>query len=957
MQFWGTQEGSMFRRLIVLAAAMGLAALFVAPAAQAAFGIAKWESLTCTTNVDTLAPTGTTEFPIGAQPGQCRETSPDLYTQAGGHPPFGVTDFTLNTFPLASGIGGFPEGFVKDIVVNTPEGLSVNPEAAPQCKIAEIKAGACPNNTIVGINYLTVAVTAPVGEPPTCEFPPGTPQPACPQARVAVPVYNMEPFEGVPSMVAFLTKTGPTFIVGSLSPVDQHVTFTISEVHLPQAGPPESPPIIGSRLVFFGGKNPINPSLNGTYLTMPSNCAGPQVSKLNVDSYQGGADEKSFATPTGATGCDKVPFEPTINVTPDGAKFVDSPEPTTVDVGIPFDPNKEISNSYLQTASVTLPEGMGINPSSANGLTACTEAQFGYHTNNPIACPDSSRIGTVEIQTPSLPVNSIGGNVYVGEPLKQGPGASSTGEQFRIFIHGFSTRYGVNVRLKGKIFPNPVTGQLTAVVAENPQATFSNFRLHFFGGDKGTLTSPPTCSAAKTETALTPWSGQANATPSSTFTLTSYPGGGNCPTSLGARPFAPTYAANSDSTKAGAYSPFRVRIARPDGQQELKVVNVTLPKGLTGKLAGIPYCNAPEIQAAEGATGKAEQAASSCPSASLLGSATVTAGSGGVPFKIGGNVYLSGPYKGAPLSLVVITPAVAGPYDLGNVVVRVALNVNQETAQINAVSDPIPNVFGGVKLDIRSIVVNVDRSQFMLNPTNCAAGATAGTLNGGGSNPASSGSWSSYAVSAAFQATACNKLAFAPKLHVRISGPTKRAKNPRLRAVLETKSGQANLARTALNLPHSLFLDQSHIRTVCTRVQLAAQQCPSGSVYGQAVATSPLLSNKIRGPVYLVSSNHELPDLLADLHGQVNIQLRGVISSKHGGLKTVFPTVPDVPVSKFVLDMQGGKKSLLVNSTNTCASPQNAILNMKGQNGKKVKTNKFRLNIASCGGGKKKGKK
>jgi hypothetical protein len=949
----------MFRRLIVLAAMVALGALFVAPNANAAFGIAKWESLTCTTNVDTLAPTGTPEFPIAPQPGQCTEASPDLYTQAAGHPPFGVTDFTLNTFPGASGIGGFPEGFVKDIVVNTPEGLSVNPEAAPQCKVSEITAGSCPLNTIVGINYLTIAATAPVGEPPACELPPGTKLPGCPQARVAVPVYNMEPFDGVPSMVAFLTKTGPTFIVGSLSPVDQHVTFTISDIHLPQAGPPESPPIIGSRLVFFGGKNPINPSLNGTYLTMPSNCAGPQVSRLNVDSYQGGAAEKSYATPTGASGCDKVPFEPTISVAPTGAKAVDTPEPTTVDVGIPFDPSKEISNSYLQTAKVTLPEGMGINPASATGLAACSEAQFGYHTANPVTCPENSRIGTVEIQTPSLPVNSINGDVYVGEPLKQGPGASQTGEQFRIFIYGFSQRYGVNVRLKGKIFPNPTTGQLTALVEENPQATFSNFRLHFFGGNKGTLTSPPTCTPAKTESVMTPWSGQANATPSSEFTLTNYPGGGACPTSLGARPFSPGYSATSDNPTAGQYSPFRVKIARPDGQQELKVVNVTLPKGLTGKLAGIPYCNEGEIQAAERATGSAEKAASSCPSASLLGSATVTAGSGNAPFKIDGNVYLSGPYRNAPLSLVVITPAVAGPYDLGNVVVRVALNVNPETAQINAVSDPIPNVFGGVKLDIRSIDVNVDRSQFMLNPTNCAKGqATTGTLNGGGGNPASSGSWSSYAVSSAFQALACNKLAFKPKLHVRIQGPTQRAKNPQLRAILEPGNGNANVARTALNLPHAFFLDQSHIRTVCTRVQLAAKQCPQGAVYGHAEAKSPLLSNKLKGPVYLVSSNDKLPNLVADLRGQVNIQLRGVISSKHGGLKTVFPTVPDVPVSKFILNMQGGSKSLLVNSTNTCQEPQRAILNLKAQNGKQVKNNQFRLNVKGCGSGKgkKKGK-
>ena len=303
--------------------------------------------------------------------------------------------------------------------------------------------------------------------------------------------------------------------------------------------------------------------------------------------------------------------------------------------------------------------------------------------------------------------------------------------------------------------------------------------------------------------------------------------------------------------------------------------------------------------------------------------------------------------------MAVITPAVAGPYDLGTVVVRVALNVNPETAQINAVSDAIPNVFGGVKLDIRSIDVNVDQPKFMLNPTNCAAQAISGTINGGGANPLNSASWSSYAVSAPYQATECNKLGFKPKLHTRLSGPTKRAKNPRIRAILEARKGDANVSRTALTLPHSLFLDQSHIKTVCTRPQLASQTCPSGAVYGHAEAITPLLSNKLKGPVYLVSSNHELPDLVADLRGQVNIQVHGVISTKHGGLKTVFNPLPDVPVKKFILNMSGRAKSLLVNSTNTCAGKQLAVLNMKGQNGKQVKDNKYALNMSSCGGKKK----
>jgi hypothetical protein len=927
--------------LIIAVAVMALGAVFAVPGANAAFGIEKWESLTCNENSDTPevgeAPI-VGEPPLGKDPEQCTgATAGKFFTQAAGHPNFGITDFTLNTF-TAPGAFGFPEGFVKKIVVNTPEGLSVNPEATIQCTLKLLGENKCPPASQVGVNYLTFAAQSPPCTAPIAG--------KCLNGRVALPVYNIVPFEHVPSMVAFLTETGATFIVGSLDPVDQHVIFTIDPVHAPQAGPPPSPPVVGSRLVFNGRAG------NGTYLTMPSNCAGGQITKLSVESYgppfavESLADEEEYETSVGASGCANVPFKPSIAVNTQGGA-VDSPEATTVNVSIPWSASDEIANSYLKTAKVTLPEGMGLNPASANGLVACTDAQFGYHTNNAIGCPEASKIGTVEVQTPSLPADSLTGDVYVGEPKSNDP---SSGEQFRIFIHVGSVRYGVNVRLVGHVFPNLATGQLTAVVDENPQATFSSFKLRLNGGAKGTLTSPPTCGPHTTSSLMSPWSGNADENePASTFVLTSDPSGGSCPKTLAERAFTPGYTAASNSSQAGAFSPFTVRIARADGQQELKAVNVTLPKGLTGKLAGIPYCSEAAITAAAASSGAAQAASYSCPAASQIGTTTTAAGSGSGPIKIAGKAFLTGPYKGAPLSMVSITPGVAGPYDVGTVAVRIALNVNPETAQINAVSDPIPNVFGGVKLDIRSIDFNVDRNEFMINPTNCAAQASSGSLSGGGSDPASSAAWSSYAFSTAYSTTGCDSLAFKPKLHVRLKGGTQRNKNPQLRAVLEARKGDANVARTALTMPHSLFLDQSHIGTVCTRPQLASQTCPAASIYGKAEAITPLLGDPLKGNVYLVSSDHNLPDLLADLRGQVNIQLRGVISTQHGGLKTVFNSTPDVPVKKFILNMDGGKKSLLVNSTNTCNGKQTAVLNIKGQNGKQVKNNKFGLNIVSCG--------
>ena len=306
---------------------------------------------------------------------------------------------------------------------------------------------------------------------------------------------------------------------------------------------------------------------------------------------------------------------------------------------------------------------------------------------------------------------TLGGEVYVGQPLSSDP---NTGEQFRIFLHVFSERFGVNVRLKGKIFPDPVTGQIEAVVADNPQAPFESFRVNIDGGPSGVLTSPDTCGPHTVNSALTPFSSSTDAHPSGNFTLNQIAGGGDCPNTLAERPFAPFFAASPSAFTAGAYSPFNLDLFRNDGNQEVKRIEVNLPKGMVAKLKGTEYCPTDGIANAQSSSGTDELANPSCPSNSLVGTAHIAAGSGSAPFDTTGKAYLAGPYKGAPLSMVFITPAVAGPYDLGNVVVRTALNVDPETAEIHAVSDEIPNVFGGVKLDIRAI--NLDGRPRQVHP-------------------------------------------------------------------------------------------------------------------------------------------------------------------------------------------------------------------------------------------------
>ncbi|MGB7686682.1 MAG: hypothetical protein WBL45_12975 [Solirubrobacterales bacterium] len=935
---------------------------------------------------------------INDAPLQCAPETPQLFfNQAGGHPPVGFTQYIVqhNTVEPVPGVVLKPlkdpleDRDIRTLRVDLPPGLTVNPEATgAKCTVENFL------RTIPGVGIVPNCdpATMQTGEEKASlvvnetgfELEPGKPLPKGAQIPLIpnvsqVKVFNLVPEDGEPALFGFVIGLAePVFLTTEVAwESDFHESFTI---HLEESDVPGLSTLT-SRLVNFGESG------NGTFITNPTTCfnpAAPATEHLYSTWFRAesfGEPDEDF--PNGSTPveaklpegekpeeCETIPFEPSIDVEP-GTNQVDSPASPTVTTEMPFDvptvPGEagHQGQSHLRSATVQMPAGMGLNPSGSVGLAACTDAQFNKGVRiNDNTCPANSVIGSAEVVTPVLS-ETLKGQVYVGEQKSSDP---TSGEEFRILAEAKSLKLGIVARLVGNISANPTTGQLTAVFDEQqvgplagplpkglPQVPFESVVLKFDGAHK-VLSSPPICAKADTTTTMVPWSGNANATPGDSFTLTSMPGGGACPTTLAQRPFAPAYTAKTDNTQGGASSPFRVHIGRSDGQQEVKLVDVTLPKGLTGKLAGIPYCSEGAIGAAAANSGVAEQKAPSCGAASMIGTTSTESGTGANPLKLPGNVYLAGPYNGAPLSLAVITPAVSGPFDLGVVVVRVALKVNPETAQITAVSDVIPDVFDGVKLDLRTIDFNIDRSGFMVNPTNCAAQAVTGAINGGGADPTNPAAFSAYAVNTPFQATGCKSLKFKPKLVTKLTGGTTRNKYPRLTATLTGRNGDANIARTALTMPSAFFVAQNHIKTVCTRPQLAAKQCPKSSVYGQAEATSPLLDGKLSGPVYLVPGGHTLPDLVADLRGQVNIQLRGVISSKRGGIKTVFNNTPDVAVKKFVLKMQGGKKGLIVNSTNICKGKHPAILNIKGQNGKQVKNNKYGLNLASCGK-KKKGKK
>jgi hypothetical protein len=872
-------------------------------------------------------------------------------TQAGSHPYELIADLRAPTTALTGLPFQSPTGTIKDLIDELPAGLVGNPTAVPTCTVRIVEEKLCSGDAQVGL------VTAYHGS--TSETAPiyNTIAPEGAAARFAGEI-NLSTSAFIDSGVRTGGDYGITSGGYNISPLANTYGVTVSLWGVPAAGAHDAerfcPVSGGGREKGCSSAQPERP-----FLSNPTACVGPLTAKAKLDAYQGPGEwaEASVVMPA-MTGCETVGFEPSIEVTPT-SQISDSPTGLEVDLHVPQNEDPEgLATADLKDAAVKLPQGFTLNPSSANGLSACTPAQFGlvtaagvspiHTTASPAECPAASKIGSVEVDTPLLG-HPLPGGVYVAQPY-----ANPFDSLLAIYIAVNDPISGVVIKLAGDIEIGP-EGQLTTSFDENPQLPFEDFKLDFFGGDLAALKTPATCGSFDTESTLTPWSAPASGTQlTDTSTVDQAAGAGSCPTTAAQDPTGFSFQAGSESPLAGGYTPFVLHLSRPDGSQQFSALTVTPPPGLLGSLAGIPYC--PEAVLAEAAakSGAEEQASPSCPSGSQLGTVVVGAGAGLKPYYAGGKAYLAGPYKGAPLSLAIVTPAVAGPYDLGDVVVRSALKVNPQTTQITVVSGPLPTELKGIPLDIRSIAVKLDRQGFTLNPTNCESMAAGGAV--------STTAGVTVAVSNRFQVDGCRSLPFKPRLALRVFGKTNRDSKPRLRAVLQTKAGEANIRRAQVNLPHSLFLEQAHIKTVCTRVQWAegdgnGSACPGGSIYGYARAFSPLLEHPVEGPVYLRSSSHKLPDMVAALNGQISVELDGKVDSgPNQGLRNTFEIVPDAPVSKFILELKGGGKGLLVNSENLCSKTgkrRRAIARFVGQNGK---VHQFKPAVAaSCKTPKQKG--
>jgi hypothetical protein len=710
------------------------------------------------------------------------------------------------------------------------------------------------------------------------------------------------------------------------------------------------------------------------FITMPTSCGEALDLDASAASWEGGplAEAESdlldeAGEPLAMEGCNALAFEPTITsqATTNAAETSSGLE---FSIHQPQDESLEgRATAALKNAQVTLPEGMSLNASAANGLGSCTEAQMGYDpelepgkvlfSTDPQSCPDSAKVGTLEATTPLLKdevapgqkvPHVLPGSIYVAKPFD-----NPFDSLLAIYLAVEDEETGIVAKLAGKVEPDPTTGQLTATFAENPELPLNDIDLHFFGGQNGALTTPLACGAHNTTSTLTPWSAPegADAHPTDSFQTTA-----GCSGSEAQAPKSVSFTAGTATPLSGSYSPFVLRLSRPDGSQHITGIETTLPEGLLGKLAGVSYC--PESGIAQAISrehpeqGKLEQASPSCPPSSEVGTVNVTAGAGITPIPVSGHAYLAGPYKGAPLSLVAIVPAVAGPFDLGTVVDRVALNVGEYDARIHAVADPLPTIREGIPLDVRSIELKLDRPSFTLNPTSCEAMAIEGSVT--------TQAGQSAALNNRFQVGECGHLAFKPKISLSLKGGTKRAAHPALKAVVTypKKGAYANIARAQVALPHSEFLDQSNIGKTCTKPLLAARACPAKSIYGKAKAWTPLLEKPLTGNVYLVGGyGYKLPALVAELNGQIRVLLVGKVDSdKQQGIRNTFEAVPDAPVEKFVLEMRGGKKyGLLINSENICKKKQVAGAAFRAQNGKVLELSPTISN--SCSGGKKKGSK
>ncbi len=902
-------------------------------------------------------------------------------TQAGSHPFQLTTTLMFNAQAVrisefesrASEFGQFnpevqPVAFTKDLRFNLPAGLVGNPTPLAKCSVHQFlqyyqNKEQCPDNTVVGVATPIVTSFHELGSAPLAN---------------SAPMYILEPSVGEPAKFGFLTPAGPVILDTYVrTGGDYGVVVTVSNITQTVA-------FIGNIVTFWGvpadtrhdsarsfaclrsfaseNKNGVEPGEEPEascpvkekpqpLVIMPTSCTGPLHTTIEADSWSDiGKYTEPFAytfqnsagEPISTDGCNRLNFEPSISVAPDGQE-ASTPTGLTVGEHVPQEASLNptgLAESAVKDTEVTLPAGVAINPAGADGLSACSEGQVALESPDEQTCPESSKIGTVEIKTPLLP-HPLVGAAYLAEQ-----DANPFGSLIAMYIDVYDPISGVRVKVAGEVKPDPVTGQLVSTFDNTPDLPFEELSLHFFGGSRAPLGTPALCGSYTTTASITPWSGNPPVDSSSEFDITSGPNHTPCADPL---PFKPELTTGSLNIQAGAFTPFTMTMSREDGNQNLDAIQLKMPPGLLGTLSSVKLC------------GDAEGNAGTCGPESLIGETTVGVGLGGNPYTVtGGKVYITGPYDGAPYGLSIVNPAKAGPFNLGQVVVRAKIEVNPEDAALTITSDAtgpyaIPQIIDGIPLQIKHVNVSIDRSDFTFNPTNCAPTEIGGSLT------SSQGAVSELHVP--FQVTNCATLAFKPIFSVSTSGKTSRANGASLSVKLTYPKApfgtQANIGKVKVDLPKQLPSRLTTLQKACPAGVFEANPatCPPDSRIGSATATTPVLPVYLEGPAYFVShGGAKFPELIVALSGEgVTVYLHGeTFINKAGITSSTFRTIPDVPIGTFELKLPQGPDSALAANGNLCTSKLVMPTSFVAANGMSIKQS---TPITATGCPKKKAKK
>lgn len=837
--------------------------------------------------------------------------------QAGAH-----GDLAMNLDPARDGGGQEPKGLMRTVDLELPPGMVGNPQL-PVCPLPRLRQGVCPESTQVGVVRFDIAYWI-------MSLP------------YSGPIYNVERRPGTIARLAFSVQGNSTATIDFRVREDSDSGVTAVLANMPSVisvvnvqaklwGVPADPSHDNQRVSegdgtfsyrcigLDGPTGELCPSAEPRrpFLTNPTRCDVARPITARVDAWQDpGVFSTALSDPMRFEDCGAVPFDPSLSVRPDTAA-AGAPAGFDVDLQIPREGDEDPdgrSAAAMRTASVTLPEGVAISPSAADGLTACSDEQLGFGTRNAPACPDSAKVGTVSVDSPVVD-EPLTGALYIGEQRSSDP---QSGEMYRLLLVAEGS--GVRVKLHGSIKADPRTGQLTTTFEDNPELPFDRMQLRFMGGDRAPLVTPPTCGEHTTSYEISSWSGK-TITGSDRFTTDR-----DCSTGR----FAPRFEAGTLDPAAGRFSPFSFTVRRDPGDQPLAGITVDLPSGLLAALGSVPLCAEPQA------------AAGTCGAESHVGRTTISAGAGGHPFSLGGNVSLAGPYKGAPFSLSIVVDAKAGPFDLGKVVVRSPLTVDAATAKAGAPADPLPTILGGVPLDIRTVNITLDRPGFTFNATDCTPRAVTARFT-------SLAGATAYA-SSPYQASGCASLPLDPKLTMAFTGgrsELRKLRNPGLEAELRQAPGQSGLKTVRVTLPAGVGLDIRHTTDdrICMPEQAAARACPASAVVGEVEAETIALHEPLRGTLYIVKNSYARPDgkvitglpkLYMKLDGEgVPLDLMGTTSFANSGgqLTTTFNAVPDAPIRRMHLKIDGGSRGILRANTDICASSKGTRVSYDGQNG------------------------